>query len=68
MTEDGGNREGPGSGSLSFGQKTAVALMLFGLVGLAAWQTMEPGKYQTLTWILLGFFAFRVTLGWLRTR
>jgi hypothetical protein len=68
VTEDGGNREGPGSGSLSFGQKTAVALMLFGLVGLAAWQTMEPGKLRTLVFVVLGGLALRVLLGSRRRR
>ena len=49
-----------GSGRLT------VALVVLGLLALAVWQTMEPGKYRTLTWVLLGFFAFRVLLGWVR--
>jgi hypothetical protein len=45
-----------------------IALVVLGLLAIAVWQTMEPGKYQQLTWILLGFFAFRVILGRLRSR
>ena len=26
------------------------------------WWTMEPGKYRALTFVLLGFFGFRVVL------
>ena len=48
--------------------RMAVALVVLGVLAILAWQTMEPGRFQTLTWILLGFFAFRVTLGWLRSR
>ena len=68
MTEDGGNAEGPGSGGLSLGQKSAVALVLFGLVALAAWQTMEPGKLRTLVFVVLGGLALRVLLGSRRAR
>ena len=45
-----------------------VALVVIGILAILAWQTMEPGKYQSLTFILLGFFAFRVVLGRLRSR
>jgi hypothetical protein len=45
-----------------------IALAVLGALAIAVWQTMEPGKYQSLTWILLGFFAFRVLLGRLRSR
>jgi hypothetical protein len=48
--------------------RMVIALVVLGLLAIAAWQTMEPGKYQSLTWILLGFFAFRVLLGRLRSR
>jgi membrane-bound metal-dependent hydrolase YbcI (DUF457 family) len=58
--------EGSGSRSLSFGQKTAVALALFGAVALLAWRTMEPGKFRTLVFIVLGGLALRVLLGWRR--
>jgi hypothetical protein len=45
-----------------------IALAVLGLLAVISWQTMEPGKYRSLTWILLGFFAFRVVLGRLRSR
>jgi tellurite resistance protein TehA-like permease len=45
-----------------------IALAVLGLLAIAAWQTMEPGKFQSLTWILLGFFAFRVMLRRLSSR
>jgi hypothetical protein len=48
--------------------RMVIALVVLGLLAVAVWQTMEPGKYQKLTWILLGFFAFRVILGRLRSR
>jgi hypothetical protein len=41
-----------------------VLTVLAGLV----WYTMEPGRYRDLTWLLLGFFAFKTILGWLRAR
>jgi hypothetical protein len=46
----------------------AIALAVLGVLAVLAWQTMEPGKYRSLTWILLGFFAFRVILGRLSSR
>jgi hypothetical protein len=46
----------------------AIALAVLGVLAVLAWQTMEPGKYRSLTWILLGFFAFRVILGRLGSR
>ena len=45
-----------------------IALAVLGLLAVLVWQTMDPGKLQSLTWILLGFFAFRVILGRLRSR
>ncbi len=45
-----------------------VALVVLGLLAVMVWQTMEPGKYRSLTWILIGFFAFRVVLGRLSSR
>jgi hypothetical protein len=48
--------------------RMAIALTVFAILGLMAWQTMEPGKFRSLTWILLGFFAFRVVLTHLRSR
>ena len=48
--------------------RMAIALAVLGVLAVLVWQTMEPGKFQSLTWILLGFFAFRVILGRLRSR
>jgi hypothetical protein len=48
--------------------RMAVALTILALLALLAWRTMEPGRYQQLTWVLLGFFAFRVVLTRLRSR
>jgi hypothetical protein len=45
-----------------------VALAVLGFLAILAWQTLEPGKFRSLTWILLGFFAFRVVLGRMRSR
>ena len=45
-----------------------IALAVMALLAFAAWRTMEPGKILQLTWILLGFFAFRVVLGRMRSR
>ncbi|MGA9717705.1 MAG: hypothetical protein WBQ79_05440 [Acidobacteriaceae bacterium] len=52
--------ESSGAGGLSLGQKTAVALVLFGAVAVLAWQTMEPGKFRTLVFVVLGGLALRV--------
>ena len=48
--------------------RLVVALAVLGVLAILVWQTMESGRFQSLTWVLLGFFAFRVTLGWLRSR
>ena len=45
-----------------------IALAAIALLAIASWQTMEPGKFRSLTWVLLAFFAFRVILGRLRSR
>jgi hypothetical protein len=45
-----------------------VALVVIALLALLVWRTMEPGKMQQLTWLLLGFFAARVVLTRLRSR
>jgi hypothetical protein len=45
-----------------------VALLVLAALAFLVWRTMEPGKYQQLTWLLLGFFAVRVVLGRLRAR
>ena len=63
MTEDGGKA----AGGLSFNQKTIVTLLLFGVVAVLAWQTMEPGKFRTLVFVVLGGLALRVLLGWRRS-
>jgi hypothetical protein len=55
--------ESSGAGGLSLGQKTAVALVLFGAIAVLAWQTMEPGKFRTLVIVVLGGLALRVLLG-----
>ena len=48
--------------------RTYIALAVLAILAILSWQTMEPGKYRSLTWVLLGFFAFRVVLGRLRSR
>jgi hypothetical protein len=54
--------ESSGAGGLSAGQKTAVALVLFAAVAVLTWQTMEPGKFRTLVFVVLGGLALRVLL------
>ena len=48
--------------------RMVLSLAVLAGLAVAVWQTMEPGKYQELTWLLLGFFALRVVLGWQRAR
>ena len=48
--------------------RMVVSLAVFAVLSLSAFLTMEAGKYRTLTFVLLAFFAFRVVLGWLRVR
>ena len=48
--------------------RMVIGLAAIALLALAAWQTMEPSRIRSLTWILLGFFAFRVVLERLRSR
>ena len=43
--------------------RMTIALVVLGVLGVLSWQTMEPGKFRSLTWVLLGFFAFRTVLG-----
>jgi hypothetical protein len=59
--------QGEGSRTLSFNQKTAVALALFAAVAVLAWQTMEPGKFRTLVFVVVGGLSLRVLLGWRRS-
>jgi len=46
----------------------AVSLTVLAVLAILVWQTMEPGKFQYLTWLLLGVFAFRIVLMRLRLR
>jgi hypothetical protein len=50
--------DGPGSQ-----QRMVVALLVIAGAAVGVFYTMEPGKYRSLAWALLGFFAFRVLLG-----
>ncbi len=45
-----------------------VALAVLGILALLVWRTIDPGKMQQLAWLLLGFFAARVLIGWQRAR
>jgi hypothetical protein len=45
-----------------------VALAVLGILALLVWRTIDPGKVQQLAFVLLAFFAFRVLIGWQRTR
>jgi hypothetical protein len=68
--DDGRNAEEAGglsSGQKMLGRKTAIALVLFGTVAVLAWQTMEPGKFRTLVFVILGGLALRVVLGFRRS-
>ncbi len=59
MTEDGGKA----AGGLSFNQKTVVTLLLFGVVAVLAWQTMEPGKFRTLVFVMSGWLGAAGAVG-----
>ena len=48
--------------------RMGIALVVFAALALLAWGTMQPGKFRSLTWVLLGFFAVRVVLTHLRSR
>ena len=48
--------------------RLVVALVVLAVLAVLAWRTMEPGRMQQVTWLLLGFFAFRVVLTKLRSR
>ena len=50
--------DGPGSQ-----QRMYVALGVIAIAAIGIGLAMEPGKYRSLAWVLLGFFAFRVLLG-----
>jgi type VI protein secretion system component VasK len=42
--------------------RLALTMVVLSILAVLVWKTMEPGKFQYLTWILLGFFAFRVVI------
>jgi hypothetical protein len=48
--------------------RLVVSLGALVLLALLVWRTMEPGKFQQLSWLLLGFFAVRVVLTWRQSR
>ena len=48
--------------------RLAITLAVLVVLALLVWRTMEPGRFRDFTWLLLGFFAFRTILGWLRSR
>jgi len=48
--------------------RLAIGLTVLAVLAILAWQTMEPGKFRYLTWLLLGFSAFRMLLLRLRSR
>jgi hypothetical protein len=48
--------------------RMVVALVVLGILALLVWRTIDPGKIQQLAFVLLAFFAFRVLIGWQRTR
>ena len=48
--------------------RLVVALAVIALLALLVWRTMESGKMQQVTWLLLAFFAARVVLTRLRSR
>jgi hypothetical protein len=49
-------------------ERMIVALVVIAVLAVLAWKTLEPGKVQQVTWLLLGFFAFRIVLTRLRAR
>ncbi len=48
--------------------RLVISLSVLALLGTLAWFTMEPGRYRSLTFVLLGFFAFRIALARMRSR
>ncbi|HZQ44095.1 MAG TPA: hypothetical protein VFA99_12635 [Acidobacteriaceae bacterium] len=48
--------------------RMVVALAVLGGLALLVWRTIDPGKVQQVAWLLLGFFAARVLIGWQRAR
>ena len=54
---------GPGSQ-----QRMIVALLVIAGAAIGVAFTMQPGKYRSLAWVVLGFFAFRVLIGRLKLK
>ena len=48
--------------------RMVVALGVLVVMAVSVWLTMEPGRYRTLAWVVLAFFAFRIVLGRMRAR
>jgi hypothetical protein len=48
--------------------RLVTALAVLAVLAVLVWRTMEPGRFQYLTWLLLGFFAFRSILTWMKAR
>jgi drug/metabolite transporter (DMT)-like permease len=42
--------------------RMVVALGVLSVLALLVWRTMEPGKFQQLAWLVLGFCGFCVIL------
>ena len=60
--------QGPSSMAPAGTGRLVVALVGLGVLALLVWRTIEPGKIQQLAFLLLGFFAARVVMGWQRAR
>ncbi len=48
--------------------RMVVALVVLSVLAVLVWRTMEPGKFQQLSWLILGFCGFRVILSKWGTR
>jgi hypothetical protein len=48
--------------------RLVVALIVIALLAVLVWRTLDPGKLQQVTWLLLAFFAARVVITRLRVR
>ncbi len=60
--------KGPSGMSPAGTGRMIVALAVLGILALLVWRTIDPGKVQQVAWLLIGFFAARVLIGWLRAR
>jgi hypothetical protein len=45
-----------------------ISIAVFALLGIAVWNTMEPGKYRALALVLVGFFAARTLITFFQAR